>query len=72
MSTTEPARVLDRAGDLGTLAPGTIADITLLEKHEGEFDFTDSYDQIRTGSEKLTAVGIVRKGQLHLNSNRLV
>ena len=72
MSTTEPARVLDRAGDLGTLAPGTIADITLLEKHDGEFDFTDSYDQIRTGSEKLTAVGIVRKGQLHLNSNRLV
>ncbi len=70
MSTTQPARVLGRAGDLGTLAPGTVADITLLEKHDGQFDYTDSYDQIRTGGEKLTAVGIVRRGELHFNSNR--
>ena len=70
MSTTQPARVLGRAGDLGTLAPGTVADITLLEKHDGQFAYTDSYDQTRTGREKLTAVGIVRRGDLHFNSNR--
>ena len=70
MSTTQPARVLGRAGDLGTLAPGTVADITLLEKHDGQFAYTDSYDQTRTGREKLTAVGIVRRGALHFNSNR--
>ena len=72
MSTTTPARVLGRAGDLGTLAAGTVADITILEQHSGEFTFTDSYDEIRTGNTKLTAVGIVRRGKLHLNSNRLV
>ena len=70
MSTTQPARVLGRAGDLGTPAPGTVADITLLEKHDGQFAYTDSYDQTRTGREKLTAVGIVRRGDLHFNSNR--
>ena len=72
MSTTTPARVLGRAGDLGTLAAGTVADITILEQHSGEFTFTDSYDENRTGNTKLTAVGIVRRGKLHLNSNRLV
>ncbi len=71
MSSTQPARALNRAGDLGTLATGSVADITLLEQHEGEFNFTDSYDQIRTGHKKLSAVGIVRRGKLHLNSNRL-
>ena len=70
MSTTQPARVLGRAGDLGTLAPNTVADITLLEKHDGQFAYTDSYDQTRTAREKLTAVGIVRRGDLHFNSNR--
>lgn len=70
MSTTQPARVLGRAGDLGTLAPNTVADITLLEKHDGQFAYKDSYNQIRTAREKLTAVGIVRRGDLHFNSNR--
>ena len=70
MSTTQPARVLGRGGDLGTLAPNTVADITLLEKHDGQFAYTDSYNQIRTAQEKLTAVGIVRRGDLHFNSNR--
>ena len=72
MSTTQPAQVLGRAGDLGTLKPGTVADITLLEQHTGQFNFTDSYDQVRIGGSKLTATGIVRRGKLHLNSNRLV
>ena len=71
MSTTQPAQVLGRVGDLGTLTPGTVADITLLEQHTGKFNFTDSYDQIRIGGCKLTATGIVRRGKLHLNSNRL-
>ena len=71
MSTTQPAQVLGRVGDLGTLTPGTVADITLLEQHTGKFNFTDSYDQIRIGDCKLTAAGIVRRGKLHLNSNRL-
>ena len=72
MSTNQPAQVLRREGDLGTLKPGTVADITLLEQHTGQFNFTDSYDQVRIGGSKLTATGLVRRGKLHLNSNRLV
>ena len=70
MSTTQPARVLGRAGDLGTLAPNTVADITLLEKHDGQFAYTDSYNQIRTAQENFFFLCFVVLGDLHFNSNR--
>ena len=71
MATCDAAKVLGMHDDLGTLAPGTAADITFLELHEGEFEFTDSYRQTRIGGQKLSAVGLVRKGNLATNSNRL-
>jgi len=71
MATCDAAKVLGMHDDLGTLAPGTAADITFLELHEGEFEFTDSYRQTRMGGQKLSAVGLVRKGNLATNSNRL-
>ena len=64
MSSTRPAQVLGRADQLGTLKVGTVADIAVLEKHEGNFVFTDSYQETRTGSQLLNAVGTVRRGKL--------
>jgi dihydroorotase len=64
MSTTAPAKVLGRSDDLGTLKEGTRADIALLEKREGEFVFTDSYRQTRTGSELLVAAATIRRGEI--------
>ena len=44
MSTTSPAKILGLGDELGTLQSGTVADIAVLEKHDGRFVFTDSYN----------------------------
>ncbi|MEO1997452.1 MAG: amidohydrolase/deacetylase family metallohydrolase [Planctomycetaceae bacterium] len=62
MSTTRPAAVLNRSGELGTLRPGSVADVALLEHQKGQFVFTDSYDQQRTGHDLLIAACTVRRG----------
>jgi dihydroorotase len=64
MSTTRPAAALGRAGELGTLRAGSIADIALLEKRDGRFRFTDSYRQDRVGTELLVAAATIRGGEL--------
>lgn len=64
MSTTRPAAVLGRAEALGTLRVGSIADVALLEKREGEFIFTDSYRQDRVGRELLVAATTIRGGEI--------
>ena len=64
MSTTRPAQILKRSDDIGTLRVGTIADIAILEKHHGKFEFTDSYRQKRIGNELLTAATTIRRGKL--------
>lgn len=64
MSTTRPARVLNRHDEIGTLRVGTIADIAILQRHEGKFEFTDSYRQKRIGHELLTAATTIRRGEI--------
>ena len=63
-STTRPAMVLKREDELGTLRVGTIADIAVLERHEGRFVLTDSYGEKRVGRELLTAAATVRRGRI--------
>lgn len=64
MSTTRPAKVLNRDDEIGTLRVDTIADIAVLERHEGRFEFTDSYRQKRIGHELLTAATTIRRGEI--------
>ena len=64
MSTTRPAQILKRDGEIGTLRVGTVADIAVLERVTGEFVLTDSYRQDRTASELLVAATTVRRGEL--------
>ena len=64
MSTTRPARVLNRHDEIGTLRVGTIADVAILQRHEGKFEFTDSYQQKRIGHELLTAATTIRRGEI--------
>ncbi len=64
MSTTRPAAILRQGDELGTLREGTVADITVLEKREGRFRFTDSYQAHRTGRELLTAAATIRRGHV--------
>ena len=63
-STSAPAKALGRADDIGTLRVGSIADIAVLERRQGAFTFTDSYDQQRQGNELLCAAATVRGGEI--------
>lgn len=64
LSTTKPAAILKQSDEIGTLREGTTADITLLEKREGRFRFTDSLRQDRIGRERLTAATTIRAGRI--------
>lgn len=64
MSTTRPAQILKRESDIGTLRVGSVADIAVLERLTGEFVFTDSYRQQRTGPELLVSATTVRRGEI--------
>ena len=62
LSTTHPAAALNRQHDLGTLKPSTVADVTVLEKRQGQFLFTDSYGTQRVGDTLLCAAATIRRG----------
>ncbi|NQV28558.1 MAG: amidohydrolase/deacetylase family metallohydrolase [Rhodopirellula sp.] len=64
MSTTTPAKILKQENELGTLRVGSVADIAVLERLTGEFLFTDSYRQQKTGSELLVASTTIRRGEI--------
>ena len=64
LSSCAPAKVIGRQDDLGTLKPGTVADIAILEERSGSFEFTDSYGGTRTGKTLLNAACTIRRGKI--------
>jgi len=52
---------------LGTLRPGSEADIGIFELQEGKFEFVDSGGEKRTGRQKLVNKAAVCRGQLVVN-----
>lgn len=64
MATARPAAVIGKQDQLGTLREGTVADIAIFQRAEGQFQFTDSYQQTRTGREMLIAAATIRRGHL--------
>ncbi|MEC9002735.1 MAG: amidohydrolase family protein, partial [Planctomycetota bacterium] len=64
MATTRPAQVLGLEDQIGTLKVGTVADVAILQVHEGDFVLPDSYGQTRVGHQLLNAVGTVRRGEM--------
>ena len=65
--TLRPTRLFNFGVELGTLRPGTVADITILDLREGSFVFTDSTGKKRTGRQKLQSVATVRAGKVYVN-----
>jgi dihydroorotase len=53
--------------ELGTLRPGSVADITVLDVREGSFVFGDSTGKKRTGKQKLQSVAAIRAGKTYIN-----
>jgi len=52
-ATTRPARLFPVFDDRGTLNVGAPADVAIMELREGNFEFVDNYEGIKTGRERL-------------------
>jgi len=63
-ATVNAARVFNFGAEIGTLKPGSEADVSVLELKDGEFTFTDSDGKTHTGRQKLEAVTTVKGGKV--------
>ena len=63
-TTITPAQVIGRAGELGTLTIGAVADVAVFELQEGVFEFEDCAGQTVRGSVKLVTTQTIREGTL--------
>jgi dihydroorotase len=61
-TTWAPAKVLGREQSMGTLRPGTPADLFLFGIEEGEFEFFDTHLKVRKGSQRIIPKLTVRAG----------
>ncbi len=64
LSTQSPAELIHRDHELGSLAPGREADITLFTLVDGDFEIMDSERQRETASQWLQVEYTVRAGQV--------
>jgi dihydroorotase len=61
MATSATARVIGRDHELGTLAPGRTAEVSVLRIDEREAQLSDGYETI-TAAQRLVPVGCLRAG----------
>ena len=62
--TSAPARVIGRAGKLGTLRPGSVADVAVYALEEGSFDYEDAHGQHITGRQRFVPALTLRAGEV--------
>ncbi len=65
MTTASPAKVLGLQDQIGAIAVGRDADLTILDLIEGDFTFTDTTGQAFRGGYGLVPVHTVRAGESH-------
>ena len=65
MSTTAAARALRQEGKLGTLAPGTVADIVVSRLEDGEFVYMDVLHEKRVGKQRIVPETVVYGGEIY-------
>ncbi len=63
--TANPARVFGALGGLGSLRPGSEADISVFTLERGRYAFTDALGETRSGSQMLEPVATVKGGKLY-------
>lgn len=63
LATAAPAAALRRGAELGSLAVGAEADITLLRLEEGRFGLTDSAGTTREARQRLVPAAVIRAGR---------
>ncbi len=62
-TTATPADLIGLAGEVGTLRPGAVADIAVLEVESGSFELFDIYGETRTTNQRLRASHAIRAGR---------
>jgi dihydroorotase len=62
--TANPAKAIGRAGQLGTLRPGAVADVAVFTLEPGEFDFEDAHGERMTGRQRLAPFLTLRAGEI--------
>ena len=63
-STVTPAQAVGCENDIGTLRPGTTADVLVLDVADGEFPLEDSSGRIEPASRKIIPKLVVRAGEV--------
>jgi dihydroorotase len=63
--TAKPSQVFGALNGLGSLRPGSEADISVFELEQGRYTLTDALGATRTGSQMLEPVATVRAGKLY-------
>jgi len=61
-ATSTPARTMNFPEKVGTLEPGTTADVAVLEIQQGNFEYADQGRQTRPVTEQFVAVATVKGG----------
>jgi dihydroorotase len=64
MSTLGPARLIDEERELGSLTPGTVADLTLFRVVDKKVVLTDSLKNSETGTRDVEPVHCIRAGRV--------
>ena len=64
LGTVAPASVVGKSGELGTLRPGAVGDVTISKLEEGRFELSDSGGRrVVEGTQRLTHVGTIKWGR---------
>jgi dihydroorotase len=61
--TTTPTKMLKFPEKIGSLAPGSVADVTVMDLSTGNFDFFDSRREKRVGHQRVVPVATVKGGK---------
>lgn len=62
-TTTAPARAIGRESELGTLAPGTAADLFVFSLEEGEFSLEDTHMVTQTARRRIRPERVMKDGR---------
>jgi dihydroorotase len=64
LTTVVPARILKKTDEMGSLKPGSAADIAVFDLVQGNFTLVDSQNEIRKTTQKLVPVLTLRRGRI--------
>jgi dihydroorotase len=64
LTTIAPARAISRLGEMGSLKPGSPADIAVFDLVKGDFSLVDSQGAVRKAAQKIVPVLALRRGRI--------